>query len=167
MPNAPLEIERKFLIRMPVLSALEAQPGVRIKQILQTYLSTVPGITARVRCVREGTAIDYIYTEKRRLSALTAVEEECAVPAEEYELLLQKADQARRPIEKTRYVIPYEGHDMEIDVYPFWQDRAILEIELKSEDEAFLLPPYLHVLAEVSGDKRYKNVNLARELPSD
>ena len=167
MTNAPLEIERKFLIRMPCLSTLEAQDGVRIRHLLQAYLSTVPGITARVRCVREGADVRYIYTEKSRLSALSAMEEEYEIDAREYEELLQKADPTRSPIEKTRYAIPYAGHCIEIDIYPFWSDRAILEVELGSEEEAFLLPPYVQVLAEVSADKRYKNVNLAQAIPND
>ena len=56
---------------------------------------------------------------------------------------------------------------MELDVYPFWQDRAILEVEVKSEDEALLLPPDVTVVAEVTADKRYKNVNLAKSVPND
>ena len=56
---------------------------------------------------------------------------------------------------------------MELDVYPFWQDRAVLEIEVESETEAVTLPPCLTVIAEVTADKRYKNVNLAKSVPND
>ena len=58
-------------------------------------------------------------------------------------------------------------HLAEIDLYDFWQDRATLELELSAEDEAFTLPPFVRVLRDVTADKRYKNVNLARELPTE
>ena len=54
-----------------------------------------------------------------------------------------------------------------MDIYPFWQDRAILEVEVRGEEETVLLPRGLHVIREVSADKRYKNVNLAKEIPTD
>ena len=56
---------------------------------------------------------------------------------------------------------------LEIDLYEFWQDRATLEVELTAEDEKFDLPAYLKIIREVTDDKRYKNVNLARILPND
>ena len=163
----PLEIERKFLIRMPSTARLLAEDGVRVKEMVQTYLSAPAGVTARVREVREAGGVRYIYTEKRRLTALTAEEEERELDEAAYEDALARRDESRSPIKKTRYAIPYAGHTVEIDIYPFWQDRAILEVELTREDEEFALPPYLTVLAEVTADRRYKNVMLAREVPHD
>ena len=98
---------------------------------------------------------------------LRAVEEETDLTAADYEAALAHADPARRPIEKTRFCIPFGGKWMEIDLYAFWQDRATLEVELEREDEPFDLPPYVKVIREVTDDKRYKNVNLAKELPDD
>ena len=80
---------------------------------------------------------------------------------------MQLADPALRPIFKTRYAIPYKGRTAEVDLYDFWQDRATVEVELANENESAELPPYLRVIREVSDDKRYKNVNLARELPEN
>ena len=67
----PLEIERKYLIRMPDLATLTAYVGVKIKKIKQTYLESEAGVTARVREVETDGKITYIYTEKRRRTALT------------------------------------------------------------------------------------------------
>ena len=122
---------------------------------------------ACVREVREGERVRYIRTVKRRVDLLRAVEEEAELSEAEYTAALADADPTRRPIAKTRYCIPYAGHTVEVDVYDFWQDRATAEVELASESEELSLPPYLKVLREVTEDKRYKNVNLARELPVD
>ena len=139
--RAPLEIERKFLIRMPNTAALAALAGVRVWQIKQTYLVAPRGLSRRVRRLREGEAVRYIYTEKVRISPTTAEEHEREIDLLEYASLLGERDEARATIEKTRYVIPCEdGHTAEVDIYEFWHDRATVEVELSSEDEAFSLP---------------------------
>ncbi len=159
------EIERKYLIEYPDKAMLERAEGVRVKRMEQTYLRGAEGETRRVRKMTEQGVTRYIETRKYRVSDLRATEEEKELTATEYEALLQLADPALRPICKTRYAIPYAGHTVEVDLYDFWQDRATAEVELASEEEAVELPPFLHVIREVSEDKRYKNVNLARELP--
>jgi CYTH domain-containing protein len=55
----------------------------------------------------------------------------------------------------------------EVDVYDFWQDRATLEFELESEAQSFTFPSCVRVIREITADARYKNVNLARELPQE
>ena len=117
--NAPLEIERKFLIRMPNPSLLSEQPNVTVKQITQIYLLAEAGCMKRVRKSVMKDGISYRKTEKKRLSALTAIEEETELSEKEYTSLLSLADPERKPIEKVRYTFPYEGHLLEIDIYPF------------------------------------------------
>ena len=134
---------------------------------MQTYLLADRGETHRVRKITEGDRVTYTETRKRRLNDLHSMESERTVSAAEYEKLLTLADPERVPIEKLRYCLPHGAHTLEIDVYPFWQDRAILEIEVESEGEEVTLPSFIHVLLEVTGDKRYKNVNLAKTVPSD
>ena len=72
-----------------------------------------------------------------------------------------------RTVKKTRYLVPFEGHTLEIDVFPFWHDRAFCECELQSEDEPLPLPDWLHVYREVTADPRYTNRALARAVPDD
>ena len=49
-----------------------------------------------------------------------------------------------------------------MDLYPFWQDQAVLEVELEQEDDLISIPPELTVLREVTGDAAYKNAVLAK-----
>ena len=46
-------------------------------------------------------------------------------------------------------------------------DRAILEIELQYEDEAATIPDYVDVIRDVSGEKAYKNKQLAKYVPME
>ena len=163
----PIETERKFLIRMPDISLLRSFQGVRVKDILQTYLVSERGKNSRLRRVCEGGKVSYIKTVKQRISVLSAYEDECEISEEQYERELENADKTKSDIVKTRYCIPYADHIIEIDIYPFWSDRAILEVELESENESFSLPDYISVVKEVSDDKRYKNTKLAESVPFD
>ena len=160
------EIERKFLIVMPEEEMLAALPGAGCDAIVQTYLAAEPGVTARVRR-REGSdgTVTYTHTEKRRITDVTALEAEREIGEGEYRRLLKKADPALHPIEKRRWSVPMGDLLLEIDIYPFWQGQAVLEVELPTEDTPTEIPSYLSVLREVTADKRYKNVSLARAIP--
>ena len=161
----PLEIERKYLIKYPDPSWLEQQPGSRRVEIVQTYLLSDDGCTRRVRSWTEAGCTAYIRTCKRAVSDRTRVEVEDRLTEAEYLALLKEADPARHSLVKTRWCIPYGSHVLEIYLYPFWEDQAVLEVELQSEEEEFLLPPEICVIREVTGDPRYLNSSLARELP--
>ncbi len=165
--SAKPEIERKFLIVMPDEGILAAQEGAFCDRIVQTYLTAEPGVTARVRR-REGRAgVSYTHTEKRRLTNITAWEDEREIDGDEYRALLERADPALRPIEKRRWTVPSGGLLLEIDIYPFWQRQAVLEVELPAEDTSLSFPPFLRILREVTDDRRYKNVSLARCVPPE
>ena len=163
MENAiPLEIERKYLIRLPDEGLLDKLALGR-DWIEQTYLLAEAGTTERVRSRRSpgGTPV-YTHTVKKRRSAVTREELESEIGQAEYEALLRRADPTLRVICKTRWRIPYEDHILEVDRFPFWADRAILEVELGSEDEAFEKPDFIGM--EVTGDGRFYNKNM-RKFP--
>lgn len=163
MPN--LEIERKWLICRPdeaELSAMAARSGGSVSHIIQTYLTAEEGVSRRVRARTVDGTTTYTCTAKRRIDRMTAEENERIISPEEYAALLKDADPTCRPIEKTRFCIPFGGRTLEIDLYPFWPDRAVLEIELPYPDAPFSLPSELTVLAEVTGNRAYSNHSLAR-----
>ena len=159
-----LEIERRYLIRYPRAELLAALPDQT--EIRQTYLLP-DGIWDTHRVRRRGISGDYHYTHtrKKRISSLSRIEEEKEISREEYEQLLLRADPERRTIEKIRCCWPYRGQLLEIDLFSFWQDRAILEIELTEEGQAVELPMELEIIREITGDKRYTNASLARAIP--
>ena len=79
----------------------------------------------------------------------------------EYLTLLMDADTNKKQIRKTRYCLTYESQYFEIDIYPFWNDKAIVEIELSDENTQIAFPPFLKVIKEVTDDKNYSNFALA------
>ena len=165
--SLPLEIERKYLIAAPDAALLE-EKSVKRLAIEQVYLRPgSSGAGRRIRRTRCGTEERFFYTEKMRITAVTRIESEHEISAAEYEALLLERDEALRTIEKTRYLVPFEGHTLELDVFPFWKDRAFCECELRSENEPISLPDWLHVSREVTDDPRYTNRALARAVPDE
>ncbi|MBQ8087474.1 MAG: hypothetical protein IJ234_03520 [Clostridia bacterium] len=158
------EIERKYLIAMPNEALLRSRQGCAVWEIEQTYLMAQQGETRRVRRVSENGENRYYRTFKRPVSALTSEEDEAEIDERAYRAYLKEIDPSLRPILKTRYRIPWNAKLLEVDLYPFWRDRAILEIELQSETEGVSLPEWLRLIREVTEDHRYKNVSLAREI---
>ncbi|MBQ3425418.1 MAG: hypothetical protein IJH38_09495 [Clostridia bacterium] len=159
------EIERKYLIRFPDIQTLKAQKGVEQWEIVQIYLTVPgPGETRRIRQVVCGGEIRYYKTFKKRLSDLSNMEDEGEIDQLEYIRLSKEVQPGCRPLGKTRYRIPYQGHMLEFDIYPFWQDRAILEIELERENEGAAIPDYVHIIRDVSADPAYKNRALAENV---
>ena len=67
-------------------------------------------------------------------------------------------------INKVRHTFIYEGLKYEIDVFPFWNDRAFMECEVNSEDAKIPVPPCVKVIKEVTDDSRYTNSNLAQKI---
>lgn len=163
------ECERKFLVTYPDSDALAASPFAASAHIVQTYLLSENGVTERVRrreCGDGGTV--YTHTEKRRIDRQTAEEREEIIDRAAYEKLLQRADPDRKPVEKTRWCILHGGNYFELDVYPFWRDRAIAELELSERGEREIsFPSFFRVIREVTDDVRYKNARLAKEVPYD
>ena len=158
----PLEIERKYLIEYPDVDWLEQAPNCQRVEIIQTYLTAGEGAERRVR--QRGIDGNYLYylTEKRTITGLKRVETERRLSQSEYLQLLMEADPARHPIRKTRYCLTEGSRYFEIDVYPFWNDKAIVEIELADEHEQVALPPQFKLIRDVTEDAYYKNASLAK-----
>lgn len=158
----PFEIERKYLIEYPDISWLENEPNCQRIEIIQTYLKSNADEEVRVR--QRGCNGNYVYfkTVKKKVSDIKRVEVEKRLSQSEYLTLLMEADTTKRQIRKTRYCLTYKGQYFEIDIYPFWDDKAIAEIELSDENAEIVFPSQIKVIKEVTEDESYKNASLAK-----
>lgn len=160
----PFEIERKYLIEYPDIEWLENIENSQRIEIIQTYLNSSNGDEVRVR--QRGMDGNYIYfqTIKKKVSDVKRIEIERRLSKDEYLRLLMDADTTKRQIRKTRYCLTFENQYFEIDIYPFWSDKAIAEIELNDEETPIVFPEQIKVIKEVTDDESYKNVSLASIL---
>ncbi len=142
-----MEIERKYLIK--TLPDLKDYEMIHIKQ---GYISTTPVI--RIRQKNEA----YILTCKGK--GLIAREEfELQITKEEYEHLATKTDYPM--IEKRRYLIPYNNHTVELDIFDgMLSGLTLAEVEFASMEDANRFMPPLWFGRDVSSDARYQNNQL-------
>lgn len=144
------EIERKYLVKKELWAASNKPKGLPIKQ---SYLSTHPDKTIRIRTIGEKALL----TIKGRMIGLTRPEYEYEIPLKEAQEMIELFGE--KLIEKTRFLINFEGKTWEVDVFEGENEGLIVaEIELESEEEAFESPTW--VGQEVSTDIRYFNSNL-------
>jgi len=158
----PLEIERKYLIEYPDLNYLESLENCKAVMITQTYIEPQNGEKYRVRKRGSSGFFTCFHTVKRLIGGFKRVEEEKIITEEEYISYLNEENAEKIQLSKTRYCLMYENKYFEIDIFPFWQDKAYIEIELKSEDEEVCLPPFIKLIKDVSEDRSYSNLSLAK-----
>jgi adenylate cyclase len=148
------EIERKFLIKRLPVEILRS----RHFQIAQGYLvNELGGRHVRLR-------------KKARTSLLTfkagrgSVREEREVRLSSDQFaMLWPATRGRR-LRKTRYEVPWKKLIIEIDIYHGSnQGLIVAEVEFPSQASCRRFKPPSWFGREVTGEKRYSNVRLARE----
>lgn len=167
--DKPLEIEYKYLIRFPDIEILKQQPDYKCEEMRQLYLELPEGMSehgtyCRIRQVSDGNGIKYIRTFKESLTDMTRIEIEDEISKEEFEFLSSYIRQGYSPIEKHRHSFSMFGFVYEVDIFPFWNDRAYLEIEVDSENTKPPVPDFIQIVKDVTADKRYRNTALAQRV---
>ncbi len=143
------EIEYKYLVKNDSFKAT----ATSFFHISQGYLCKEPERTVRVR-IKDNKGF---LTVKGKNSGAVREEFEYEVPYEDAENMLKMC---LPPIlEKTRYIVPFEGNIWEVDVFGGeHQGLMTAEIELSSKDEEYRIPGF--VGENVTGNPAYYNSNL-------
>lgn len=142
-----IETERKFLVRDGIDFESEA---IAKHEIVQGYLSENPDATVRIRIADDKAFV----TIKSRSVGATRNEWEYEIPVEDARSMLGLP--GVRKLCKTRYIVPFDGHKWEIDVFHHkLEGLRIAEVELDCETETLNIPPFAG--AEITGQNRYYN----------
>lgn len=147
-----LEIERKFLV-----TGQFKQLASSHEEIVQGYLSSVPGRTVRIRVKGERAYIT-IKGEGNN-SGTSRYEWEKEITVADARELLQLCEPGI--IDKIRYYVEIGSKTFEVDEFNGDNEGLVIaEIELSDENEDFEKPEWLG--KEVTGDKRYYNASLIK-----
>lgn len=150
------EIERKFLVTDNSYLSM-AQSSMRISQ---GYLSYNPDATVRVRVMDSKAFI----TVKSRNHGEVRNEWEYEVPVSDAYDIISACNV--KCLEKTRYIIPFDGHRWEVDQFHgYLSGLVVAEIELSRVDEPFSRPPFIG--EEVTHDSAYYNSSLLKRVSED
>ena len=163
----PVEIERKYVILLPDVATLAAQPGYTVSEIEQTYLESESTVTHRVRARRRDDKTVYTETKKVRIDKMSVFEDEHELSEDEYNTLLLKKADGTVTLHKTRHTFEYGGQLFEVDIYPEWKRSAVLETELSTRETVVQFPDFITVISEVTGDKKYSNASMSRKFPDE
>lgn len=157
----PEAAKKKYLISLPKPSELlEKYEAVEI-DMMQTYLQKVNSSSERrVRQQKGVSEYLYFYTEKRTSPDGSKWVTERPISQKEYVSYLMECDASLHPVRKSKYRFTFRGHLMEIDVYPFSSEKAVLFIYGESADEK-CIPESFTVLRDITDAPEYKNRALA------
>ena len=162
--NTNIEIERKYLIKIPDMNILKSQPNYNASYIEQMYLSSQKDGTFKGDRIRKRVYSDvtkYYKTHKEYIRGFSKLEIEDEISEEEYKELSKRILSNSRVIKKVRHCFDFEGQVVELDIYEFWNDKATAEVEIENEEQTVTLPEFIKVIADVTGDKSYSNFALA------
>ena len=153
----PIEESRKYIVE--VQGEIE---GAVKSEITQTYLVAEPNCEVRLRRREWQGKSFFIHTTTKRISQNEQLVTERQISKNLYTSLLQQADPYRQTIEKTRCSFIWKGQYFELDSYKTpCKGLVILETKDVAEGEAVKFPPFLRVLEDITGNKRYYNYNMA------
>ncbi len=161
--NIPLEIERKYIIEYPDLQILTEQNLCKRISMEQIYIyNNKTRFKGRIRKSRTDKSVIYTKTYKKEITPVTRIEKEEIINEYEYNYLKQFIREGYNIIYKDRYTFFYKNQCFEVDIFPFWEKYAVMEIELEKEDQEIYFPPFVKIIKEVTEDKRFRNSSLAR-----
>jgi adenylate cyclase len=148
------EIERKFLLKRLPVQILRS----RHSKIAQGYLANERG-GRHVRLRKKAKTATLTF----KVGRSTAREErEIRLSPKQFATLWPAT--AGRRLHKTRYLVPWKTLTIEIDIYHGRNHGLIVaEVEFPSLSSCRKFKPPAWFGREVTGEKRYSNVRLARE----
>ena len=154
-----MEIERKWLLKKEDIP-YDLKKCEKL-EIEQAYISFSP--TIRIRKISNKNEYYLTIKSKGIEKGIAREEYEIPISKKEYDNLLMKVDSI--VLTKTRYKIKEGKYTYEIDFFHKGYDGLIyVEVEFKSLNEAkrFKAPSWFN--KELTGDKRFTNAGLAKEL---
>ena len=153
----PIEEERKYVVELTG----ELPESIQ-SDIVQTYLVADPDCEVRLRRRSWGGEVVNVHKTTKRVSSTEELVTERQVSNALYESLLQQADPYRSTIHKTRRSFIWKGQYFELDTYHTPVDNLqILETKGIAQQESVNFPPFIHVIADVTGDRKYYASNIA------
>lgn len=152
------EIEKKFYVNKNDILVLDLDNNYEKIKIGQKYIAITNNEEMRVRRKSDGKTDKCYITYKKGNGC---IRDEC-----EFEVSKEFANKIwgninKRPIYKTRYLIPYKGKIIELDVFKNLTLKAVAEIEFDNEEEMdnFEFPEWFEDECEKSNSDLYEDIN--------
>lgn len=165
------EIERKFLVSEADLSGID---DIQLYSIESVYLDLVemgkldpqilssPSREIRVSRVEDSDGVvAYWSVSKTGGHKLIREEAQIEISEEDYKKAVERF--GSKKVAKKRFKFPYNGNFFELDVFSD-KELVLMEIELRNPRQLFEIPPFVHVVKDVTGISDFYNSSLATEI---
>lgn len=162
-----IEIEKKYIIKLPTDTDMKRCSEYSCAELTQIYLTSLPGVTHRIRSVSSEGYLRYFETKKVRIDKMSSYEDEREISEEDFLRLKENIAKGTREIKKVRHTFVYLGQTFEVDVYPEWKSTCIMETELDSREREVMMPDFIEILRDVTGVRGYSNYAMAYEFPKE
>ncbi|MGI6607486.1 MAG: AAA family ATPase [Erysipelotrichaceae bacterium] len=160
----PIEIFKKYLVEVNdgVIEKVKSKANVSYVHILQHYLKSDEGIERRIRKREKDGSTLYYYSEATQLTPNTRVKRDRIISERQYADYRAEINHQLNIVDKERYGFIENNRFFKLDIFSFDNSKALLSVQIPSENEKIIIPEYFNVVKEVTDDVNYKNYYLAK-----
>lgn len=160
----PVEIFKKYLVEIndEVIEKVKSETNVSYVHILQHYLNSPEGIEKRIRKREKDGNTIYYYSEATQLTPNTRIKRDRILSERQYNDFSADINRDLNIVDKERYGFIENNRFFKLDIFSFDKTKALLSVQIPSEQEKVVIPDYFNVLKEVTDDVNYKNYYLAK-----
>jgi predicted ATPase/CYTH domain-containing protein len=160
----PIEIFKKYLVEIndEIIEKVKSETNVSYVHILQHYLKSPEGIEKRIRRrEKDGNTIFY-YSEATQLTPNTRIKRDRIISEKQYTDYSVEINHQLNIVDKERYGFIEKSRFFKLDIFAFDKTKALLSVQIPSENEEVIIPEYFNVIKDVTDDINYKNYYLAK-----
>ena len=152
-------VEKKYLISMPDVEQLMKNKQCRKVHVKQHYIIDETRQEKEKIVLRRENNKNFYYKVVKK----NKVKYSNSFTADKYINKLEDENKKFYHIHKDRYYYIFDSRCIKIDVFPFWKDKAILEVDVLNDRENIKFPKFVHIIEDVTDNEAYKNYYLAEE----
>ena len=152
-------VEKKYLISMPDVEQLMKNKQCRKVHVKQHYIIDETKQEKEKIVLRRENNKNFYYKVVKK----NKVKYSNSITADKYINKLEDENKKFYHIHKDRYYYIFDSRCIKIDVFPFWKDKAILEVDVLNDRENIKFPKFVHIIEDVTDNEAYKNYYLAEE----
>ena len=152
-------VEKKYLISMPDVDQLMKNKQCRKVHVKQHYVIDETRQEKEKIVLRRENNKNFYYKVVKKNN----VKYSNSITADKYINKLEDETKKFYHIYKDRYYYIFDSRCIKIDVFPFWKDKAILEVDILNDRENIKFPKFVNIIEDVTDNEAYKNYYLAEE----
>ena len=152
-------VEKKYLISMPDVDQLMKNKQCRKVHVKQHYIIDETRQEKEKIVLRRENNKNFYYKVVKK----NKVKYSNSITADKYINKLEDETKKFYHIHKDRYYYIFDSRCIKIDVFPFWKDKAILEVDILNDRENIKFPKFVNIIEDVTDNEAYKNYYLAEE----